>query len=230
MREARSALPIFPSVTTISKCVSPVWEPRCGRTIFITVLAEHCRHKSTSHFSAVHLLLPLIRPAGHYLIEAHQVGLGTAVWETDISPSSPGTRTASEQIELTFQRRTPVGQPVNAGAAAPTRAPSSVATSANNTTAASNPLPKNQSQEPNVASGQPDNATKNGGKSKQELTGIHTASQSNISPSANPSALVQQQRSATVTIRGAVHTAEGVAVPGTAVRLLDVTSRRAWDT
>src|SRR5690348_14762178 len=57
------------------------------------------------------------------------------------------------------------------------------------------------------------------------------ASQSAIAQTANTGALSQQQRPAVkVTIKGTVNTREGIAAPGAALRLLDVTSGRAWDT
>jgi hypothetical protein len=56
------------------------------------------------------------------------------------------------------------------------------------------------------------------------------ASQSNVAPSSNASAVAQQRPASTVTISGIVHTPQGVAVPGAAIRLLNETARRAWDT
>jgi trimeric autotransporter adhesin len=152
-------------------------------------------------------------PAGHYHIEAHQLGLGTAVWENDIYSSSPGAGSVSVQIELTFQRRIPLVQPTNAGVAATTRAPLT------------------------VGSNQSANASQKSGKSKDEGSEqidrgvILTASQSEIAPIANVNALAQQQPPAsTVTIRGRVYTPQRLAVPGAAVRLLDVASGKAWET
>jgi hypothetical protein len=150
-------------------------------------------------------------PVGHYRIEAHQLGLGTAVRENDIYTSSPGTGSTSVQIELTFQRGTSVEQPTNGRLAATTDAPLNAAKSANNTQAATNPLPNSQSQKSDVVSDQ--------------------ALQSKIAPTDNASALAQQQRPATtVTVKGTVHTSQRLAVPGAAVRLLHVTSGKAWET
>ncbi|MBV8811645.1 MAG: carboxypeptidase regulatory-like domain-containing protein [Acidobacteriaceae bacterium] len=100
-------------------------------------------------------------PAGHYRVEARQVGLGTALWENDIYNSSPATLPAPEQIELTLRRRAPVGKPIEAGvAAAAVGTSSNVAKSANKTNAATRPSANNQSQKADVASGQSDAGTK----------------------------------------------------------------------
>jgi Carboxypeptidase regulatory-like domain len=116
-------------------------------------------------------------PAGHYRIEARQLGLGTAVWENDISNSSPGTGSPSVQIELTLRRKTSVGQSANAGIAVNRNATKP----ANNTKAVTNPAGSSQSQHSDFASDQSDSATKKNGKSKTdgfeqvEPTGLLTA-------------------------------------------------------
>jgi trimeric autotransporter adhesin len=141
-------------------------------------------------------------PAGHYRIEARQVGLGTALWENDIHISSPGTGSTSVQIDLTLQRRTPAGL-TNAGVAATRGAPLNAAKSANNTKAAAiNPPNNNQSQESDVAADQSESATKNNGKSKKdgfnqvETTGILNANSDpnqQVASSATPAGSTKTQ-------------------------------------
>ncbi len=100
-------------------------------------------------------------PAGHYRVEARQVGLGTALWENDVYNSSPVTLPTSEQIELTLRRSTPVGKPIEAGVAAAAGGTSpNAAKPPNETKAATRPSANNQSQKSNVASGQSDAETK----------------------------------------------------------------------
>jgi trimeric autotransporter adhesin len=52
-------------------------------------------------------------PPGRYRIEAHQLGLGTTIWEDDIPGRSPDER--APQIELTFERTSPPAAVGNAG-------------------------------------------------------------------------------------------------------------------
>jgi len=154
-------------------------------------------------------------PAGRYRIEAHQLGLGAAVWEDEINIRSAETLATPRTIELTLLRSTSVTKPTAAGAAPITASPSNRAQPDNKTPAASNRPAENRPQKSNAASGHSRDATKRSGKSKKdsfeqvEPTGVLTANSdpSQQAATSSPPAVSSKTQSASAEsylINGAV--------------------------
>lgn len=119
-------------------------------------------------------------PAGHYRIEAHQLGLGTAVWEDEIRSSSSAKPAAPRNVELTLRRKPLTERSPSAGRAPGAVGPSKTPERENKTEAASRPSVRYQPQKSGPAKADTDSATakaassgsaagtKKGGKKKKD--------------------------------------------------------------
>jgi hypothetical protein len=133
-------------------------------------------------------------PAGDYRIEARQLGLGTAIWEREISAGSAASPAKPQAIELTLRREPVMGTSAKAARSPAAVAPSEASEPGSKTETASGPTAKDQSQESDAAETSTDSAaanrgstgagdvTKKSGKSKKdgfepvEPNGVLTAS------------------------------------------------------
>jgi trimeric autotransporter adhesin len=94
-------------------------------------------------------------PAGRYRIEAHQLGLGTTLWEDEVTAGSPEKAATPEKIALTLDRSAPVRKPTDASGAPTADAAGKAVEPENKPQAHTNPSAENQSQKSDAAAEAP---------------------------------------------------------------------------